>query len=327
MALPDKINQLPTWSSDDRNKWADFIELSCLKADDHFISIDDILDHYSDERPEEMDRGSWEHSSKYDRIYSNIEDYFALITFRAKALKEYYPFEINGDKTLSLKCELSDSHLFYLFLLFTSNLSFFDGTTRYSLTHAFEDISCSILRSISSPFAKTHVFGTSRSGTGGYYKGNLRERISTLANNLSALTSKAFDRDPMYDVPGGDGGLDLVSYIPIDNMPFIPVSFAQCACSYDQWEEKQSSIKPEKWISRINNIAPYLQFMFVPFYFRSANGEFENMSTIHTCVIDRHRIFKVAENNRGIFQEFTGHSISEKVKDIIFPIKIPQMHI
>lgn len=315
MALPDKVNQLPAWSSNDANKWADFIELSCLNNTDHFISLDDMLDHYSDERPEEMDRGSWEHSSKYDRIYSDIEGYFALIEFRAKTLEKYYPFEINGDKAISLKSKLSKHHIFYFFLLFASNLSFFDGTTRYALTHAFEDISCYILRSISSPLAITHVFGTSRSNIDSFYKGNLRERISSLANNLSALTSKTFDMDPKYDVPGGDGGLDLVSFTPIDNMPFNPVSFAQCACSYDHWEDKQYSIKPEKWLARINNISPYLQFMFVPFYCRRANGEFENVSIINTCMIDRHRIFKVAR--RAFFKKFARHSIFNMVQEII----------
>ncbi|MDQ0902753.1 hypothetical protein [Paenibacillus sp. V4I7] len=315
MALSDKIKQLPKWSRNEANKWADFIELSCMKSDDKFMSIDDMLDHYADENPEEMDRGSWEHSSKYDKIYSDIEGYFSLIEFRARTLGKYYPFEITSDKSIALKSNQLRHHTFYFFLLCASNLSFFDKSTGYYLTHAFEDISCYILRAISSPYANTHVFGTSRSDTNNYYEGNLRQRISTLANNLSAITSKPFDMDSKYDVPAGDGGLDLVSFTSFDNMPFIPFSFGQCACSNEEWEEKQSSIKPDTWLARLNNIAPYLQYTFVPFYCRRANGEFENVSVINTCVIDRHRIFKIAR--RAFFKKFAKHSIFNKIEELV----------
>src|SRR5690606_14521223 len=96
---------------------------------------------------------------------------------------------------------------------------------------------------ISSPLAVTELFGTSRTkGEGDVYRGNLRERLRILASNLCSYTSKSFDSDSGYDVTGGDGGLDIVSYIPLDGMPYIPVSFAQCACSQEEWENKQLSI-------------------------------------------------------------------------------------
>ncbi|MMZ51923.1 hypothetical protein D1872_136710 [compost metagenome] len=316
MALPDKIHTLPTWSKKDANKWADYIELSCLKSIDKFFSVDDMLDHYSDERPEELDRGSQDHSAKYDRIASTISIYFDLIKFRSDTLGECYPFELEDNKSISLKEKIEDIHLFYFFLLFSSNTSFFDPSTVYSLTHAFEDISATILHSISSPLAITEVFGTSRPNTNGMYRGSIRERISTLAKNISAVTSKVFDSDPRYNTSSGDGGLDLVSYIRLDEMPFIPLSFGQCACSYDDWEDKQSSINPDKWLSRLNNLAPYLQFTFVPFYCRRSNGEFDNPTGIHTCLIDRHRIFKIITSNSVTIDEFARHNIYQWVSKI-----------
>jgi hypothetical protein len=317
MALPDKINTLPTWSSKDSNKWADFIELSCLNNSDHLISIDDMLDHYSDERPDDLERGSQEHSAKYDQIVSEMYNYFDLIKFRSETLGDYYPFELDENRSITLKNDLNIPQLFYLFLLFSSNVFLFDGTTSYALTHAFEDLSSTILHSISSPLAITQVFGTSRDGDDRVsYKGNLRKRISALADNICAVTSKSFDADSMYDVSGGDGGIDLISFIPLDDMPFIPVSFAQCACTYDRWEEKQNSISSERWGRRFGNLAPYLQFTFIPFYFRRANGEFENPTRILTCIMDRHRILKIARNNDNTFNEFAKHSIYEKVYSI-----------
>ncbi|MGC5776649.1 hypothetical protein [Paenibacillus pabuli] len=313
MALPQRLDKLPNWSRNQANRWADYIELSCIK-NDKIISIHDIMDHYTDEEPEEVDRGTSGHSSKFDKIYSDFEVCFELIRFRTQTLGKNYPFILVDNSTIQLKQNLSKYNLFYIFLLLSSNLSFFDKSIGYKLTHAFEDISSHILEQLSSPYSITHVFGTSRSDFSNY-SGNLRTRITTLAKDLSGVTTKIFDSDKMYDVPAGDGGLDLVSYFPIDNMPFIPISFGQCACSYDEWQDKQNSIKSDKWFTRIHNLAPYLQFSFLPFYVRRANGEFENTTVINTCVIDRHRIFKVAKNS--VFKKFVRHPIYSIVEELV----------
>ncbi|MGG4553887.1 hypothetical protein [Paenibacillus humicus] len=316
MALPDKLNSLPDWSNKASNRWADFIELSCIKNVDHIFSIHDMLDHYSDERPEDLERGSQEHSAKYDQIVVDMENYFELIKFRSESLEDYYPFELDDSWCITLKNDLNDNHLFYLFLLLASNLAFFDGSTRYALTHAFEDLCCDILEAISSPLAVTEVFGTSRLEEDDSYRGNLKKRLRSLASNLCANTTKSLDSDSEYDVPGGDGGLDLVSYVPIDGMPFIPVSLAQCACSYDQWQNKQLSISDSIWRARYGNLAPYLQFTFVPFYYRKASGDFENLTTVFTCLIDRHRIFKVIRYHQKAIENFRKHTIYNKVSDL-----------
>lgn len=314
MILVKKINSLPKWSKNDNNRWADFIELSCLNNQDNFITIDDILDHFTDERPEETDRGSIDHSPEYDKLRSKVNDYFIYINFRAETLGKYYPF-IVSENSIKLKDRITKYNEFYFFLLFSSNLAFFDESTRFILAHAFEDMSCDILRLISSPLATTHVFGTSRDTGGGNYKGNLGKRISSLAKNINSTTTKSFDDDKLFNAPGGDGGLDLVSYIPVDNMPFIPISFAQCACSYNEWEIKQASIRYDIWNQRIENMSPYLQFTFVPFYYRHADGSFENFTNIITCLYDRLRIFRVIR--RTIIKKFQKHRIYCIVKEIL----------
>lgn len=140
---------------------------------------------------------------------------------------------------------------------------------------------------------------------------------SDSAENLGSYTTKPFDQDDKYGVSGGDGGLDLVSFTSVDEMPFIPFSFAQCACSYKEWESKQSSIKPEKWNVRIHNLAPYHEFTFVPFYFRKVDGHFVSETSISTCLIDRHRIFNIVRDDRSIIEEFLTHPIYDVVKEII----------
>lgn len=317
MPLPDKLNSLPTWSSKASNRWADFIELSCLNNIDQEFSIHDMLDHYADERPEDLERGDIGHSAKYDKLMVDIENYFELIKFRSESLGDFYPFKLEDNNFIALKSNLNDSHLFYLFLLLASNLAFFDKSTGYALTHAFEDLCCDILKAISSPLATTEVFGTSRLRESKVtYSGNLKQRLRTLADNLCAITSKSLDSDSDYEVPGGDGGLDIVSYVPIDGMPFIPISLAQCACSYEEWQDKQSSISEAIWRARFTNLSPYLQFTFVPFYYRKASGEFENLTRVITCLMDRHRIFKLLQTHEETLENFKKHAIYSRVSHL-----------
>lgn len=318
MALPEKIEEFPSYSKKANNMWADYIELYCLYNQDHFVSADDIMERFLIEGSENTDRGSKEHSNKFDEFESKVRGWFSLLNFRAKSLN-YYPFE-SINNSLSIKTNLSDKQLYYLFFLFSSNLEFFDKSTMQSLTHAFEDLCYSILKTISPEIATTAVFGTSRNSSNDavqHYKGNLKQRIITLANDISAITSKSFDSSSSFDSPGGDGGVDLVSYISIDNAPFMPVTFAQCACSKTKWIEKQDSLSPELWIPRLNNLAPYLRYMFVPFYYRRPNGQFEEEINIHTCLIDRHRIFLIAEINPKTLEQFMQHPIHEKIEDML----------
>lgn len=319
MCHPDKINTLPDWSKIEYNKWADYIELSCLKNADNLFLLDDLLDHYSDERADELERGTGDHSTVFDRFIVQATNYFELIKFRSDTAKEHYPFLYDADnRTLTVKESLTDSHLFYILLLFSSNLTFFDRSTRYYLTHAFEDLSCSVLEVISPAYAVTQVFGTSRNDLDEtMYRGNQRERLSALANDLCALTTKVFDSDEGFNVPGGDGGLDLVSYMPIDGHPFIPVAFGQCACSIDKWVEKQNSISYDNWRSRFCNLAPYLQYTFVPFYFCKAGGGFEYPTGILTCLFDRLRIINLSQVNEKVIEDFKNHDIYNRVSGFL----------
>lgn len=318
MALPQKINNLPAWSLSKINRWADYIELCCINNADHIFSIDDLVDHYLEENGEHIERGENEHSEKYDALINDFEKCFEQINFRSQSLKENYPFDIDPDgNSLSLKAELTEYHLFYFFLLFASHPGIFKDRC-YELTHAFEDLSCAILREISPKSAVVHIFGTSRHDDDKTeYKGNLRSRLKKLASNIFAVTAKTFDDDPQFDVPAGDGGIDLVSFLALDEAPFIPLAFGQCACSYDDWVDKQTSISYDRWRSRFSYLAPFLQYMFVPFYCRRADGTFEHPADISTCLIDRHRILKIFMNSETSVDDFTQHSIHATVLDLV----------
>ena len=274
------------------NKWADYLEYMCLGYIDHYVTISDFIDTYTDHRPEEISRGGKEHSQKSDELALRASDCFKMLAVRKGVMGVHYPFIISNE-SIEMKENLSIENEIYLFLLCASNINYFTRAESYKLTHAFEEFCLPLMRSFFSPLASTEIFGTSRETGTGVYTGNLRTRLHTLATNLSTSTTLSFRRDTRFDVPAGDGGIDLVSYIQLDGHPFIPVALGQCACSYDEWSSKQYSVDYDRWKIRYENIAKFLEIMFVPFFYRLTNGEFEQLTEIRTCLIDRQRIFEI----------------------------------
>ncbi len=302
----DEELKFPTWSgSKHLNRWADYVELLCIFGEDHLVTIDDIIDYYLDMNPEEAERGSTDHSQKYDNFRRNVEIYFALLANRAEFLKDDYPFEIEGKKSLQLKVGLNSRHIFYVFLLCASNTFCFKSMLS-RLTSAFEEICLPILKIVSSRISTTEIFGTSRAIEEGAakYCGNLKKRLKTLARELGTGVTPMLENDTKFDVPCGDGGIDLVSYIDIDGHPCVPLILAQCACGYEEWVDKQDSIQPSVWNRRYLMLAPYIQVIFVPFFVRNSFGEFEHLTDIRTCVFDRARIFLLAQRTDSVFSEF-----------------------
>lgn len=312
MALKNKREiALPDWTSATLpNRWADFIEILCIYNTDHFITGDDILDMYTDEHPEEMEKGESSHSQKYDNLHRDISVYFQLIQKRAEVIGDNYPFNISEGKSISLKDYINCDHLFYIFLLCSSNCFLFPSST-FKLTHAFEEICLPILELMMPSSAETFIFGTSRNipKDKGKYFGIIRNRLKILGKDLCTLTTAKVERDTKYNVPSGDSGIDLVSYYPIDGQPFIPLVLAQCACSYEKWIDKQYSISWDIWKDRFNELAPHGQMMFVPFFCRLANDEFEQLTDIRTVIIDRRRIFALVSKSEKIIEYFKRHSI------------------
>lgn len=133
-----------------------------------------------------------------------------------------------------------------------------------------------------------------------FYGGKLIERLEKLADCLHTDIKKCAKENPRYDSPSGDGGLDLVGFMQLDGegaeTPFIPLCFAQCACSFDKWKEKQSSIKFDAWNQRFEQIAHYCEFIFVPFSLRGPDGKWSYAESDHFVVIpiDRIRFVHIA---------------------------------
>lgn len=315
MIKTDKELKVPDWSRKSINRWADYIEFRCLYLDDHLLSQDDVLDLWGDENPEELLRGEKGHPEKYDEWITAIENYYEMIQYRRTVHPDYYPFEVEDGQCISLKEALTEKHLHYIFLLLCSNICFMDKASMQKITHIFEKYCRPVMKCLVPVDAQTELFGTTRDTS--MFSGNLRSRIEKLASCLGAQTTKTMDADLKYDwIKAGDAGLDIVSFVKLDSASHIPVALGQCTCSYDKWIEKQESINRDTWRARIDPLAPFWRFMFVPFFCRDASGKFEQPTQIHTCLIDRQRILTLLDLHEELFTELCPLKIKELMQEI-----------
>lgn len=315
MIREDKILKAPDWSKNNINRWADYIELLCLYGTDHLVSKDDVLNVYFDGNSEELQRGETEHSAKYDKLVSTIGNYYEIIKYRNKTHEQYYPFNMEDNQCISLKSNLNGNHMQYIFLLLCSSICFMDSSSMQKLTHSFERYCQPIMEILVPKDAKTQLFGTSREN--GQFSGTLRKRIEQLANYLGAQTTKALDKEEKYDrAKAGDAGLDIVSYLKLDDASHGPLALGQCTCSYDDWKDKQTSIDYDTWRARIAPLPPYCRYMYVPFFCRNASGKFENPTDIHSCLIDRQRILNILALHTELFNKTKQLDIKNLLQEI-----------
>lgn len=306
----------PDWSKSQVNRWADFIELQCLCDKDHLMSKDDVFDIFNDSGLEDLSKGEADHSAKYDKLITFIGNYYEIIDYRQSTHTEYYPFNVEDGQCISLKSELTEKHTHYIFLLLCSSIYFLDNTTMQKITHAFEKYCHPIMKILVPVDAQTELFGTTREAS--LFKGNLRKRIEQLAECLGTTTTKSMDRDDYYDrVNAGDDGLDIVSFLKLDNASHIPFALAQCTCSYDEWVNKQKSIDSASWRARFDSLAPFWEFMYVPFFYRNASGRFEQSTKVYTCLIDRERILNILELHNELFHELEFLNIENLIEEIM----------
>lgn len=307
----------------EKNSWADFVELSCLKSTDKEISLSDMLSIVSGEAHDGPERGSDGTGEQEDAFYRDFLDIFKYLENRAQILDDAYPFSFVDGDTIAIDLgNLKSKHLLYLFLLYSSNLSFFTGSEQQCLTKAFESISRHILKQIY-PSYHVEIFGTASNPGDIFHGGKLIDRFEKLAQCLHTDVKPGAKKNPRYNRASGDGGLDLVGFIQLDDpkaeVPFIPLCFAQCACSVEKWVEKQGSIKYDQWDQRFEQLAHYCEFVFVPFSLRGPDGKWsdEEADRMTVIPIDRIRFLHIATAKGEDFTFFEASDAYQTIQESI----------
>lgn len=307
----------------EKNVWADYIELWCLGSTDKEVSLSDILVIVSGEGDDIPERGSDETGKQEDERYRDFLDIFKYLKNRAHILGDAYPFSfIDGDTIATDLENPTAKQLLYLFLLYSSNLSLFTKSEQQRLTKSFESISRYILKQIY-PSHHVEIFGTASNPGDIFHGGKLIDRFEKLAKCLHTDVSSITKKNDRYNQTSGDGGLDLVGFIQLDDTkaeaPFIPACFAQCACSVEKWKEKQSSIKFDEWNQRFEQIAHYCEFVFVPFSLRGPDGKWsdEEADRMTVIPIDRIRFLHIMNATGGDFTFFEKSDACQVVRESI----------
>lgn len=306
----DTLERLP--ASKDYYAWADYVEILCFTHIDGAIPKSYIVDRINERNDVgesspieiEVDSDDYDYESLEEtaampsardaRQERFIEDVFRHLEYRQGTFKEYYPFTFSEEgNTLELLPNLTSLQKLYLFLLIASNLKCIKP--RNNVTMLFEIISCITLTRYLPPTAKVFIFGTNPYDRVKRYSGNLYKKITTLANDLRDLViCQERDFSPQNN---GDGGLDLVAWVPFldSNCGDLRV-LGQCACT-EEWVSKQHSSNVEAWSAKIHFHVNPINMIFVPYCYRSSDGEWYSKETIHMSVlIDRVRILNLMSN-------------------------------
>lgn len=322
-----QLSSLPDISyAQGANKWADFIELSCLISDDGEYSGSDITTRIGTERgsSEEKEIFNTSDSGYEDEVFDEIidvdadeaeqddsheeklEEWFGLVRSRESILGEWYPFTLVDEDTIRLKSTLTTQQLLYLLLLVSSNTGFIKrGRTK--LTGGFELLSREVMSWMYPGFA-CYVFGTSIPKEEAHFTGNITEKISQLACELNTSITRAFEQGGREDA--GDGGLDIVAFLALDpkgaETSMLPLCLGQCSCSYADWKTKQGEVEISRWQGIIEKTPAVHELVFVPFPVRNQGGEWlgRDFSEIRTILIDRFRFLNLVATYSNDFEFF-----------------------
>lgn len=259
----------------------DFAETLCLLTPDRICSRESLRDHIHDEGTVRVTEEA-------------LEDCFTNLQWRQIAFGASYPFAlaVNG-RSFSAPEHLSDQQRLYCFLLLCSGLPFTQRPYN-PLTDAFERVSLLALRAASPRGSSVRAFGKNETE----YTGTKWERINTLGAEIGGegrCSEQTFrGRD------SGDGGIDLVAWLPLDDHERrnVPSALAQCACSRSDWSAKQSEISDNRLGNLIAPTHRWLQALFIPHCFRDSTGKWAVPGDVgQTVLFDRLRIVKQIGTN------------------------------
>lgn len=267
--------------SSDPFLWADFIELRAVIHPDKCFSRGD-LDGVRKRAPIKFDPAErWEWARSFQGI-------------RQIDLGADYPFVISPDgDTISFEFHDNAAERLYTGLLIASCMRHLEDTSRSRVTGAFELISKEVFKSLMPPGAT--VKGTYASG--GDYKGTLFEKMQLIAADLRCTAN--FKPRDFKTNDRGDGGIDLVGWHDMyDEREGMPIAFAQCGCSKEDWTFKQLEASPAKHYIHLPVMHPWATYYFLPLDLRDTDRDWAKKNDIgQAIIVDRMRLMKLSKAN------------------------------
>lgn len=266
--------------------WTDFAELRALIHPDRCFSRSD-LDGVVRRGRDISGRLSAHSETKW-------RDLINFAGVRALEFGASYPFVVSADgDTLEFSFADKPAQTTYLRLLLASLMRHIPDTRRAELARHFE-LTCFAVFSKLMP-AGAEVRATwANGGNEAPYTGTLYDKMIQISSDLRCAAN--FKARDFKANDGGDGGIDLISWHPMaDKRPGMPISFAQCGCSKDEWRFKQLEASPAKHYSHLPTMHPWTTYYFLPLDLRHADGGWANESDIgQAIIVDRIRLLRLA---------------------------------
>lgn len=334
-----KLSLLPRLS--DVFVWCDYIELRCLVHPDKSFSRSDLMetqeemtdtrddaDDISDEEYAEdlgLDFDEFQHDEMYqstpavnDRLQQKTYERFLHLKSRLRHFgDDLYPFYFDEElQSIYLKDELNDWHYFYIQLLISSALRYCPRSRRHELTGPFEEVSYAIFKCLMPQGWIVHPFGKDKSSR---YRGHLYDKLSLLADDvrgeLAAKRTHFSERDQ------GDGGLDLVAWHPMsDERNLIPMAFAQCGCTAEEFGMKMLEASPSKLGLHLKVGYEWACYYFMPQSMLTNDGKdwLKYSDFSRSIVVDRFRIMKIAKQYQVNIHEVIKRETIQEALEISF---------
>lgn len=293
---------LPDFSKEDTNFFADFVELLAAFSNEDGVSYGDIQDRFFGE-PDESNS-----PENNDANESFIDGIFDLIEERIAQYGDSYPFSLKEGQVFVLKEGLSTNQKLYIFLLMSSSLDIFSAFNS-ELTTDFETLSLKTIQSFL-PNAIIKPFGKNSE-----YKGTAIEKIKKLARDIG-LPIREFELNQIGDRNVQERGLDIVGWLPFaDNCQNKVIFLCQCACGKNFESKQHDTRRFENYYEFYKTMPQHT--MFIPYsLINPKDGKFYHSDYIEKgCLMfERLRILNLISLDGSIFDRFKSKELIEKIQ-------------
>ena len=310
------LDNLPDKRQASEYYFSDFIELHTLVSIDKRISLSDMLKVVNNQI--DLNLGDEDRSATYNKWEEKVKSWFGILENRSNTFGDVYPFIVTYDFKISLKETLNEKHITYIFLLLSANNRYIRDHQN-QITTDFEVLSKEAFKQFLPVSANTYLFGKSMIGLD-RYTGHITKKIDLLAADLNLKT--VYDEHYFTNTDTGDGGIDIVSWIPFDNdinTRFIQTYLVQCSTG-DDWKNKQDDC--DKFFDYIHFQVQPQKVMFVPKAFRNKNGTFNEEKVMRNLIFfDRLRIILLLKDDYSIINSLETKKLVSQIialeKDIV----------
>jgi len=263
--------------------WADFAELQAVMHVDQCFSRGEL-------------NGVAKRGKDRGKIFNSEERWRLVTDFVGTRIKEFgktYPFSISNDgNTLILAVDISPLKRLYIGLLVASCMRHVEDKRRSEVARTFEK-TCFEVFSKLMPVGSEIRATWANAGTAAAYRGTLFEKMKAIASDIRCTPN--FTENDFKKNDTGDGGIDLIAWHPMsDQRQGIPIAFAQCGCSKDDWHFKQLEASPAKHFHNLPVMHPWATYYFLPLDLRRTDGDWAHKSDIgQAIIVDRLRIIRL----------------------------------